>query len=164
MQAQARCHRIGQKKDVKIYRLVTRNTYEREMFDRAGLKLGLDKAVLQSMNTDQGKNKSDGPGPLSKKEIEDLLKKGAYGALMDDDNAGDKVNVLFIFNLFHIIHYNSFDNFEVDLCLLLLELGGHLGIMVDSLIKFGSPILVFENSEKNPISLRFDRKKPRPGE
>merc|ERR1719162_1356647 len=25
-----------------------------------------------------------------KKEIEDLLKKGAYGALMDDDNAGDK--------------------------------------------------------------------------
>jgi chromodomain-helicase-DNA-binding protein 7 len=90
LQAQARCHRIGQKKDVKIYRLVTRNTYEREMFDRAGLKLGLDKAVLQSMNTDQGKNKADGPGPLSKKEIEDLLKKGAYGALMDDDNAGDK--------------------------------------------------------------------------
>ena len=42
---------------------MTRNTYEREMFDRAGLKLGLDKAVLQSMNTDQGKNKSDGPGP-----------------------------------------------------------------------------------------------------
>ena len=56
----------------------------------------LDKAVLQSINTDQGKNKSDGPGPLSKKEIEDLLKKGAYGALMDDDNAGDKVNVLFL--------------------------------------------------------------------
>jgi hypothetical protein len=27
---------------------------------------------------------------MSKKEVEDLLKKGAYGALMDDDNAGDK--------------------------------------------------------------------------
>ena len=27
---------------------------------------------------------------LSKKEVEDLLKKGAYGALMEDDNAGDK--------------------------------------------------------------------------
>ena len=165
MQAQARCHRIGQKKDVKIYRLVTRNTYEREMFDRAGLKLGLDKAVLQSMNTDQGKNKSDGPGPLSKKEIEDLLKKGAYGALMDDDNAGDKVKVLFFYYyLFHIIHHNTFGNFEVDLCLPLLGLGGHLGIMVDSLIKFDPPILVFENSEKNPISLKFDRNKPRPGE
>lgn len=48
-QAQARCHRIGQKKHVKIYRLICRNTYEREMFDKASLKLGLDKAVLQSM-------------------------------------------------------------------------------------------------------------------
>ena len=92
LQAQARCHRIGQDKMVKIYRLVTRNTYEREMFDRAGLKLGLDKAVLQSMNTEQGGKKKDASQTLSKKEIEDLLKKGAYGALMDDDNAGDKVS------------------------------------------------------------------------
>jgi len=50
LQAQARCHRIGQSKAVKVYRLITRNSYEREMFDRASLKLGLDKAVLQSMN------------------------------------------------------------------------------------------------------------------
>lgn len=48
--AQARCHRIGQSKAVKIYRLITRNSYEREMFDKASLKLGLDKAVLQSMS------------------------------------------------------------------------------------------------------------------
>jgi len=32
-----------------VYRLITGNTYEREMFDKASLKLGLDKAVLQSM-------------------------------------------------------------------------------------------------------------------
>ena len=92
LQAQARCHRIGQKKEVKIYRLVTRNTYEREMFDRASLKLGLDKAVLQSMNT--GMNAKSGQGEktsaLSKKEVEDLLKKGAYGALMENDDAADK--------------------------------------------------------------------------
>lgn len=50
LQAQARCHRIGQVKSVKVYRLITRNSYEREMFDRASMKLGLDKAVLQSMN------------------------------------------------------------------------------------------------------------------
>ena len=49
LQAQARCHRIGQNKMVKVYRLITRNSYEREMFDRASMKLGLDKAVLQSM-------------------------------------------------------------------------------------------------------------------
>jgi len=88
LQAQARCHRIGQSKAVKIYRLICRNTYEREMFDKASLKLGLDKAVLQSMNTQKTAGGMD--GQLSKKEIEELLRKGAYGALMDDDNAGDK--------------------------------------------------------------------------
>lgn len=75
-QAQARCHRIGQQKMVKVYRLLCRNTYEREMFDKASLKLGLDKAVLQSMNTAQGKEISN--KQLTKKEIEDLLKKGTY--------------------------------------------------------------------------------------
>lgn len=49
LQAQARCHRIGQTQQVKIYRLITRNTYEREMFERASMKLGLDEAVLQSI-------------------------------------------------------------------------------------------------------------------
>ena len=88
LQAQARCHRIGQSKSVKIYRLITRNTYEREMFDRASLKLGLDKAILQSMrNEERLINQSN---QLGKKEIEDLLKKGAYGAIMEEDNAGDK--------------------------------------------------------------------------
>ncbi|TGZ75016.1 hypothetical protein CRM22_000623 [Opisthorchis felineus] len=84
LQAQARCHRIGQQKMVKVYRLITRNTYEREMFDRASLKLGLDRAVLQSMGSKEARQ-----AQMSKKEIEELLKKGAYGALMDDDKAGE---------------------------------------------------------------------------
>jgi chromodomain-helicase-DNA-binding protein 7 len=45
------------------------------MFDKASLKLGLDKAVLQSMNTVQGTKETQGK-QLTKKEIEDLLKKG----------------------------------------------------------------------------------------
>uniref|UniRef100_A0A672SML0 Chromodomain helicase DNA binding protein 7 n=1 Tax=Sinocyclocheilus grahami TaxID=75366 RepID=A0A672SML0_SINGR len=88
LQAQARCHRIGQSKAVKIYRLITRNSYEREMFDKASLKLGLDKAVLQSMSGRE--NAANGVQQLSKKEIEDLLRKGAYGALMDEEDEGSK--------------------------------------------------------------------------
>lgn len=41
---------------MKIYRLITRNSYEREMFDKASLKLGLDKAVLQSMSGRENAN------------------------------------------------------------------------------------------------------------
>ncbi|QQP37777.1 Uncharacterized protein FKW44_018168, partial [Caligus rogercresseyi] len=80
LQAQARCHRIGQSKMVKSIassRAIPTN-------------LGLDKAVLQSMNTSQGSKTTEKANTLSKKEIEDLLRKGAYGALMDDENAGDK--------------------------------------------------------------------------
>ncbi|XP_053789243.1 chromodomain-helicase-DNA-binding protein 8 [Vidua chalybeata] len=88
LQAQARCHRIGQSKAVKVYRLITRNSYEREMFDKASLKLGLDKAVLQSMSGREGN--IAGIQQFSKKEIEDLLRKGAYAAIMDEDDEGAK--------------------------------------------------------------------------
>uniref|UniRef100_A0A8C6Y584 Chromodomain helicase DNA binding protein 6 n=1 Tax=Naja naja TaxID=35670 RepID=A0A8C6Y584_NAJNA len=87
LQAQARCHRIGQSKAVKVYRLITRNSYEREMFDKASLKLGLDKAVLQDINR---KGSNNGVQQLSKMEVEDLLRKGAYGALMDEEDEGSK--------------------------------------------------------------------------
>lgn len=80
LQAQARCHRIGQTKNVKIYRLITRNTYEREMFDKAGLKLGLDQAILQKTTK----------GVKKKEYIESLLKKGAWGVLMENDDAAQK--------------------------------------------------------------------------
>ncbi|KAJ3451916.1 kismet isoform c [Anaeramoeba flamelloides] len=56
IQAMDRCHRIGQTKLVKVYRLITRNTYEREMFDRASKKLGLDHAVLTNI-TNKSNNK-----------------------------------------------------------------------------------------------------------
>ncbi|XP_067108594.1 chromodomain-helicase-DNA-binding protein 8 isoform X1 [Osmerus mordax] len=89
LQAQARCHRIGQSKAVKVYRLITRNSYEREMLDKASLKLGLDRAVLQSMSSNKESN-VNGVQQFSKKEIEDLLRKGAYAAIMDEDDEGSR--------------------------------------------------------------------------
>lgn len=79
VQAQARCHRIGQTKDVMIYRLVTSRTFEQEMFDRASKKLGLEQAVLGTFGQD---NEDDKP---TSKEMEQLLKRGAY-ALLEDEN------------------------------------------------------------------------------
>ncbi len=50
IQAMARCHRIGQKKHVTIYRLIPRRSFEAEMFERASKKLGLEQAVLGTRN------------------------------------------------------------------------------------------------------------------
>lgn len=96
LQAQARCHRIGQKKSVKIYRLLTSKTYELHMFHQASLKLGLDQAVLGGIRSKEagglltakskgGKLKASGP---SKEEIEHLLKHGAY-EIFKEEKDGD---------------------------------------------------------------------------
>ena len=93
VQAMARCHRIGQTKSVTIYRLITRRSFEAEMFDRASRKLGLEQAVLGT-RTFADHEGDDGAGGAVKddkkvdaKEMELLLKEGAYAVLLDDDEA-----------------------------------------------------------------------------
>lgn len=97
VQAQARCHRIGQEKAVKVYRLITRNTYEKHMFERASKKLGLDQAVLTKMNSGTTAPASDDavPAPmadpiLDKNTINSLLKYGAYDLFREDDTAASR--------------------------------------------------------------------------
>ena len=84
LQAQARCHRIGQTKNVKVYRLLTAKTYEMQMFHMSSLKMGLDQAVLSGFEAG-----TSGEGALSKDEVEKLLKHGAYG-IFSEENDGDK--------------------------------------------------------------------------
>ena len=40
LQAMARCHRIGQEKEVTVYRLVSKDTYEEQLFNTASRKYG----------------------------------------------------------------------------------------------------------------------------
>jgi chromodomain-helicase-DNA-binding protein 1 len=45
VQAQARAHRIGQKRQVNIYRLVSKNSVEEDILERAKKKMVLDHLV-----------------------------------------------------------------------------------------------------------------------
>lgn len=88
----ARAHRIGQQRSVKIYRLLTAKTYEMHMFHSASLKLGLERAVLsqnrdQGDDTDDSKSKKKSDREAQAKEIDELLKKGAYDVFRDEDDA-----------------------------------------------------------------------------
>jgi chromodomain-helicase-DNA-binding protein 1 len=51
LQAQARAHRIGQKNQVMIYRLVTKKSVEEDIVERAKQKMVLDHLVIQRMDT-----------------------------------------------------------------------------------------------------------------
>ena len=84
----ARCHRIGQLKQVTIYRLITRKSFEAEMFDRASKKLGLEQAVLGSrqFDADEYEENQKNSAKMDAKELEQLLREGAYAVLMEDSN------------------------------------------------------------------------------
>ncbi|XP_077775148.1 chromodomain-helicase-DNA-binding protein 2 isoform X3 [Podarcis muralis] len=82
LQAQARAHRIGQKKQVNIYRLVTKGTVEEEIIERAKKKMVLDHLVIQRMDTtgrtvlDNNSGRSN-TNPFNKEELTAILKFGA---------------------------------------------------------------------------------------
>lgn len=82
LQAMARAHRIGQKQKVTIFRLVTRNTYESEMFMRSSKKLGLDHALLTNLEKGKGELEASDAHDINK-----LLRLGAYGVFDEDDTA-----------------------------------------------------------------------------
>ncbi|KAL7559116.1 hypothetical protein ACA910_017527 [Epithemia clementina (nom. ined.)] len=91
LQAQARCHRIGQERAVKVYRLLSARTYEMQMFNLSSMKMGLDQAVLQGIEN------SSGDGALSKTEIETLLKHGAYAIITEEkDGKSEKASTEFV--------------------------------------------------------------------
>ena len=107
LQAQARCHRIGQHKVVKVYRLLMKGTYEEHMFEAASRKLGLGQAIL-----DKQKNQ----------EIDRLLRKGAYHMLNDieEENFGEQ-DIDQILSRSRVVVYNekagstfSKANFDVE--------------------------------------------------
>jgi SWI/SNF-related matrix-associated actin-dependent regulator of chromatin subfamily A member 5 len=70
LQAQDRCHRLGQKKPVSVYRLVSENTIEEKIVERAQQKLKLDAMVVQ-----QGRLKEK--DKVSKEDIMSAIRFGA---------------------------------------------------------------------------------------
>lgn len=47
LQAMDRAHRIGQKKQVRVYRLITDKTMEKKMVEKQAMKLKLDSMIIQ---------------------------------------------------------------------------------------------------------------------
>lgn len=99
LQAQARCHRIGQDKPVKVYRFISKGTYEEAVFQRSSMKLALDQAILHGGREEEEETNGAGDGqerktghrnrggaftPPTAEEIEKMLRRGAYAVFGDD--------------------------------------------------------------------------------
>lgn len=66
LQAQDRCHRIGQTKPVVVYRLVTANTIDQKILEKASAKRKLEQMVIHKSErscTPPPPRLSSGPRP-----------------------------------------------------------------------------------------------------
>ncbi|TDH68248.1 hypothetical protein CCR75_003480 [Bremia lactucae] len=93
LQAVARCHRIGQTQSVNIYRLVTKKTYEAQMFEIASKKLGMHHAVFEAggvRNEFDGEDDSSGNMmslmSLDREKVEMMIRYGAYAIMGEEDD------------------------------------------------------------------------------
>jgi SWI/SNF-related matrix-associated actin-dependent regulator of chromatin subfamily A member 5 len=87
LQAMDRAHRIGQTKQVVVYRFVTDNAIEEKVLERAAQKLRLDQLVIQ-----QGRAQAAAKAAANKDELLSMIQhgaekvfqsKGPFGALAD---------------------------------------------------------------------------------
>lgn len=72
LQAMDRAHRIGQKKQVVVYRFVTEKAIEEKVLERAAQKLRLDQLVIQ-----QGRAQQSAKAAQSKDDLVNMIQHGA---------------------------------------------------------------------------------------
>lgn len=91
LQAQDRAHRIGQTKPVQVYRLITQDTVEEKVVERAMMKLKLDAVVVQ-----QGRL-ADKSKSLQKDEMLAMIQYGAdtvFRQTHEDDMTDEDIDAL----------------------------------------------------------------------
>ncbi|TGZ66478.1 hypothetical protein CRM22_005288 [Opisthorchis felineus] len=102
LQAQARAHRIGQTKQVSVYRLVTQESVEEKIIESATRKMVLDHLVIQRMDSAGGsRSAASRKGETSKGQLlTEILRYGAEGLFNrnDEDFAELEVDIDDILN------------------------------------------------------------------
>merc|ERR1719186_703642 len=90
LQAQDRCHRIGQTKPVMIYRLVTANTIDQKIVERAAAKRRLEKMIIHRSKFKAGaENVTNSLQSISAQELLSLLDSKDYcGAVSGEAKSG----------------------------------------------------------------------------
>ncbi|XP_063223834.1 chromatin-remodeling complex ATPase chain Iswi isoform X2 [Bacillus rossius redtenbacheri] len=81
LQAMDRAHRIGQQKQVRVFRFITENTVEEKIVERAEVKLRLDKIVIQ-----QGRLVDSKQNQLNKDEMLNMIRHGANHVFASKDS------------------------------------------------------------------------------
>lgn len=123
LQAMARAHRIGQQNHVNVYRLVTKDTVEEDVLERARKKMILEHAIISQVDT-SGLNigrKQKNPTAkenYSKEELADILKFGASNIFKNETSQAQLEEM----DLDDVL--NKAENFETETAPGATSLGG----------------------------------------
>ncbi|KAG9057905.1 hypothetical protein FS842_002907 [Serendipita sp. 407] len=95
LQAMARAHRIGQKSHVNVYRLVSKDTMEEDILERAKKKMVLEYAIINQMDTSHthlggSSTKPQKAEKPTNQELSAILKYGAQNMFKQDDKELNK--------------------------------------------------------------------------
>ncbi|KAK6201412.1 chromatin remodelling complex ATPase chain ISW1 [Scheffersomyces amazonensis] len=90
LQAMDRAHRIGQTKQVKVFRFITENAIEEKVLERATQKLRLDQLVIQQGRNTTALDGQQSTKAASKDELLDMIQFGASNIFSDNNN--DNIN------------------------------------------------------------------------
>lgn len=147
LQAQDRAHRIGQKKEVRILRLITERSVEEQILARAQYKLEIDGKVIQAGKFD---NKS------TAEEREDFLRTILEQEAEEEEEAGDmnddEINELLARGEGEIDVFNRMDNERAENDKMFNQMKGLQGDNVGRLITDSElPEIYRTTYEWNPI-------------
>lgn len=87
LQAMDRAHRIGQTKQVKVFRFVTENAIEEKVLERAAQKLRLDQLVIQQGRNSGGASGQQSGKAASKDQLLDMIQHGAAEIFKTKDSS-----------------------------------------------------------------------------
>ena len=86
LQAQDRAHRIGQKNEVRILRLISSNSVEEKILERARFKLDMDGKVIQAGRFDNKSSETDRDAMLrTLLESADMAEAGEHEEMEDEE-------------------------------------------------------------------------------
>lgn len=85
LQAIDRAHRIGQKRDVVVYRFVTEGSVEEKIVERAARKLKVDHLIMQ-----RGKFNHNEEKKVNSDEMINMIQHGAQEIILNCDKEDDE--------------------------------------------------------------------------
>lgn len=116
LQAQDRAHRIGQKNEVRILRLITEHSVEEAILEKAHKKLDIDGKVIQAGKFDNKSTAEEQEALLRSllEAEEDRRKRREAGELEEDELNDNEINQLLARNDNELIVFSDLDNERVS--------------------------------------------------